>query len=47
MLDRPLLENTAKLRFTRKVENIDDFRFEDLVIEDYQYHPSIKLKVAV
>ena len=47
MLERPLIENTAKLKFTRQVSDIDDFKFEDLVIEDYVYHPSIKLPVAV
>ena len=47
MLDRPELENTAKLKFTRDVDDIDDFKFEDLIIEDYVYHKGIKLEVAV
>jgi thymidylate synthase len=47
MLERPELENNAKLKFTRDVTDIDDFKFEDLVIEDYVYHKGIKLEVAV
>lgn len=47
MLERPEIENTAKLKFTRDVTDIDDFRFEDIVIEDYIYHKGIKLEVAV
>lgn len=47
MLERPEIENKAKLKFTREVTDIDDFKFEDLVIEDYVYHKGIKLEVAV
>lgn len=47
MLSRPEMENTAKLKFTRDVTDIDDFKFEDLVIDDYKYHPGIKLEVSV
>lgn len=36
-----------KLSITRKVENIDDFRFEDFKLENYKFHPFIKLPVAV
>ena len=47
MLTRPELENKTKLKFTRDVTDIDDFVFDDLIIEDYAYHPGIKLEVAV
>jgi thymidylate synthase len=47
MLCRPELTNTAKLKFNREVLDIDDFRFKDISIENYQYHPSIKFDVAV
>lgn len=35
------------LRFNRQVTNIDDFNYEDFVIENYQHHPAIKAKVSV
>lgn len=35
------------LRFSRKIDSIDDFKFEDFVIEGYQHHPPIKMTVAV
>ncbi len=49
----------AKLQLTRSplpqprlvlnplINNINDFRFEDIVVEDYQAHPHIRAKVAV
>lgn len=33
--------------FARPVEFIDDFKFEDFIINDYQSHPVIKMDVAV
>ena len=47
MLKLPELENTAKLRFTRQVSDIDDFKFGDIEIDDYNSHPVIQLPVAV
>jgi thymidylate synthase len=35
------------LRFARTPESIFDYRFEDIVIENYQHHPGIKAPVAV
>ncbi|CAH1787768.1 unnamed protein product [Owenia fusiformis] len=35
------------LHFKRKVENIDDFTFEDLEIRDYKPHPKISMEMAV
>jgi thymidylate synthase len=40
---RPLPE----LKIARQVDSIDDFRFEDFVIEGYDPHPHIKAQVAV
>jgi thymidylate synthase len=34
-------------KFARRVTDIDDFKFEDFLIEGYQSHPSIKMTVAV
>lgn len=38
---------SPKLEFTRKVTNIDDFKFEDFRIVGYESHPGIKMQVAV
>ncbi len=40
---RPL----PKLEIARKVDNLDDFRFEDFIISGYDPHPHIKAPVAV
>lgn len=31
----------------KKYNNIDDFVFDDFIIEDYEYHPSIKFQIAI
>ncbi|CDO76675.1 hypothetical protein BN946_scf184305.g7 [Trametes cinnabarina] len=36
-----------KIRWPRKVENIDDFTNEDFVVEGYDPHPSIAMKMSV
>ena len=36
-----------KLVIKRKVENIEDFKFEDLGMEGYEFHPPIKMEMAV
>ncbi len=36
-----------RLEIARRVDNIDDFRFEDFVISGYDPHPHIKAPVAV
>jgi thymidylate synthase len=36
-----------KLRFKRQVTDIDDFRFEDFEIVDYDPYPTIKMDMAV
>lgn len=35
------------LKFARDVKDIDDFKFEDFIIENYDAHPHIKGEVAV
>lgn len=35
------------LRFARKVASIEDFRYEDFILENYDPHPLIKAKVSV
>lgn len=37
----------SKLSFSRKIDSIFDFEFEDIIITDYQFHPKIKAAVAV
>ena len=36
-----------KLRWKRKVEDIDDFTSEDFVVEGYSPHPAIAMKMSV
>lgn len=36
-----------KVSFKRKVNSIEDFTFDDIIIENYQFHPKIKGEVAV
>jgi len=36
-----------QLKLNPNVKNIDDFKFEDIEILNYQAHPSIKADVAV
>lgn len=47
MLERPEIENTAKIKITRDVTDIDDFKVGDLIVEDYVCHPFMKIPVAV
>ena len=35
------------LEILRKVENIDDFKFEDFAIRGYKPHPKIQMDMAV
>jgi len=34
-------------QFARKITDIDDFKYEDFVIDNYTSHPAIKMEVAV
>jgi len=36
-----------KLKILKKVDNINDFKFKDFEISDYNAHPHIKGDVAV
>lgn len=36
-----------KLWLNPEIKNIDDFKLEDIRLEDYEYHPPIKAKMAV
>lgn len=36
-----------KIRFTRKIDSIDDFKYEDFRIEGYNPHPRIEMEMAV
>ncbi|EJF58175.1 thymidylate synthase [Dichomitus squalens] len=36
-----------KLRWSRNVQNIDDFTSEDIIVEGYDPHPSIPMKMSV
>lgn len=35
------------LEFARKIESIDDFKYEDFIIKDYKPHPKIDMEMAV
>ena len=47
MLARPEIPSTAKLRITRQVEDIDSFGVDDVIVDDYDCHPFMKIPVAV
>lgn len=35
------------MKFARKIADINDFQYEDFILENYDPHPSIKAPVAV
>lgn len=35
------------LEITRKVDNIDDFKYEDFTLHGYKPHPKIQMNMAV
>lgn len=35
------------LEFGRKIECIDDFKYEDFIIKGYQPHPKIEMEMAI
>ena len=39
--------NLPELKILKKIKNINDFKFEDFEISNYDPHPHIKGKVAV
>jgi thymidylate synthase len=39
--------NLPRLKINPNIKHIDDFRFEDFILEDYKAHPHIKAKVSV
>lgn len=50
----PLIEQLERipnefptLKFKRKVSNIEDFKFEDLILENYSPQSKIEMKMAV
>lgn len=36
-----------KLRWARDVKDIDDFKFEDFIVEGYKPHPKLEMKMSV
>lgn len=42
----PIFTSIPKVRFKRKIKDIDDVEFEDIEIVDYQSHPPIKYPAA-
>jgi thymidylate synthase len=39
--------HSPTFKFARKIDDIDCFKYEDFIIEDYQSHPTLKMEVAV
>ena len=35
------------IKLNENIESIYDFRYEDIIIENYKSHPNIKMDVAV
>jgi thymidylate synthase len=49
-LERQILRQpfpSPTFKFARKITDIDDFKYEDFIVEDYISHPAIKMDVAV
>lgn len=47
LLTRVPSEKQPTLVLNPAIKNIDDFKFEDIRIEDYEYQPAIKIPIAV
>lgn len=47
LLERTPSTNKPTLVLNPDIKNIDDFKFEDIRIEDYEYQPAIKIPIAV
>ena len=47
LLERTPSTNKCTLVLNPAIKNIDDFKFEDIRIEDYEYQPAIKIPIAV
>lgn len=43
----PFKYELPNLRFARKIDNIDDFKFEDIIIENYKSYDKIKMPLSV
>ena len=46
-LSRKPIEPLPKLVLNPKINNIDDFTFEDIEVVGYEHHPHIKAPIAV
>lgn len=47
MLKRTIIENNSKLIINKNIKDIDSFKPEDFNIENYIFHPYMKIPVAV
>ena len=36
-----------KLRWDREIEDIDDFKFDDFIVDGYKPHPKLEMKMSV
>jgi thymidylate synthase len=36
-----------RLRFARRPDDLFSYRYEDFIVDDYQFHPAIKAPIAV
>jgi thymidylate synthase len=47
MITRSPIDEKAKLVLNKNVTSIEDFKLEDIVLQNYVYHPALKAPVAV
>jgi thymidylate synthase len=47
MIIRSPIDEKAKLVLNKNVTSIEDFKLEDIVLQNYVYHPALKAPVAV
>ena len=47
LLTREPIDTIPVLTLNPEVKNIDDFKFEDITISNYEHHPAMKIPIAV
>ena len=46
-LARTPFDRLPTIELNSNIKDIDDFRFDDIILKDYECHPTIKADIAV